>query len=46
MVLTDCFSGYGYMDADIATRNGNDFCLTPQATNGSTVTVQTGASSV
>ena len=46
MVLTDYFGGYGYMDADIAIRNGNDFCLTPQATNESTVTDQTSATSV
>ena len=26
MVLTDYFGGYGYQDADIQIRNGNDFC--------------------
>ena len=29
MVLTDYFGGYGYQDADILIRNGNDFCLPP-----------------
>lgn len=28
MVLTDYFGVYGYMNADRAIRNGNDFCLT------------------
>ena len=46
MVLTDYFGGYGYMDADIAIRNGTDFCLTPQATAESTLTDQTSATSV
>ena len=46
MVLTDYFGGYGYQDADIQIRNGNDFCLTPQATDFSNVTDQTSATSV
>ena len=46
MVLTDYFGGYGYQDADILIRNGNDFCLTPQATEFSKVTDQTSATSV
>ncbi len=46
MVLTDYFGGYGYQDADILIRNGNDFCLTPQATDFSKVTDQTSATSV
>lgn len=29
MVLTDYFGGGAYMDAEIAIRNGNDFCLAP-----------------
>ncbi len=29
MVLTDYFGGYGYMNADQAIRNGNDFMLCP-----------------
>ncbi len=46
MVLTDYFGGYGYQDADMLIRNGNDFCLTPQMTDQSTVTDQTSATSV
>ena len=46
MVLTDYFGGYGYQDADILIRNGNDFCLTPQKTDQSAVTDQTSATSV
>ena len=46
MVLTDYFGGYGYQDADILIRNGNDFCLTPQATDFSKVTDTTSATSV
>ena len=46
MVLTDYFGGYGYQDADILIRNGNDFCLTPQATDFSKVTDTTNATSV
>ena len=46
MVLTDYFGGYGYQDADILIRNGNDFCLTPQATDDSKVTDTTSATSV
>ena len=46
MVLTDYFGGYGYQDADILIRNGNDFCLTPQATDFSKVTDLTSATSV
>lgn len=46
MVLTDYFGGYGYQDADIQIRNGNDFCLTPQATEYSILTDQTSATSV
>ena len=46
MVLTDYFGGYGYQDADILIRNGNDFCLTPQMTDFSAVTDQTSATSV
>ena len=43
---TDYFGGYGYQDADILIRNGNDFCLTPQATDFSKVTDTTSATSV
>ena len=46
MVLTDYFGGYGYQDADILIRNGNDFCLTPQATDFSKVSDTTSATSV
>lgn len=46
MVLTDYFGGYGYQDADILIRNGNDFCLTPQATEFSKVSDLTSATSV
>ena len=46
MVLTDYFGGYGYQDADILIRNGNDFCLTPQATDFSKVTDTSSATSV
>jgi beta-glucosidase len=46
MVLTDYFGGYGYQDADILIRNGNDFCLTPQMTDQSRVTDTTSATSV
>ena len=46
MVLTDYFGGYGYQDADMLIRNGNDFCLTPQMTDQSAVTDQTSATSV
>ncbi len=46
MVLTDYFGGYGYQDADILIRNGNDFCLTPQMTDQSEVTDKTSATSV
>ena len=46
MVLTDYFGGYGYQDADMLIRNGNDFCLTPQMIDFSTVTDQTSATSV
>ena len=46
MVLTDYFGGYGYQDADILIRNGNDFCLTPQATDFSKVTDTASATSV
>ena len=46
MVLTDYFGGYGYQDADILIRNGNDFCLTPQMTDFSEVTDKTSATSV
>ncbi len=46
MVLTDYFGGYGYQDADILIRNGNDFCLTPQMTDFSRVTDTTSATSV
>ncbi len=46
MVLTDYFGGYGYQDADILIRNGNDFCLTPQMTEFSEVTDKTSATSV
>lgn len=46
MVLTDYFGGYGYQDADILIRNGNDFCLTPQMTDFSKVTDTTSATSV
>ena len=46
MVLTDYFGGYGYQDADILIRNGNDFCLTPQATDDSKVTDTSSATSV
>ena len=45
MVLTDYFGGYGYQDADILIRNGNDFCLTPQMTEFSEVTDKTSATS-
>ncbi len=46
MVLTDYFGGYGYQDADIQIRNGNDFCLTPQMTPFSEVTDKTSATSL
>ena len=46
MVLTDYFGGYGYQDADILIRNGNDFCLTPQATDFSKVSDTSSATSV
>ncbi|MBQ4427341.1 MAG: glycoside hydrolase family 3 C-terminal domain-containing protein [Oscillospiraceae bacterium] len=46
MVLTDYFGGYGYQDADILVRNGNDFCLTPQMTEYSEMTDKTSATSV
>ena len=46
MVLTDYFGGYGYQDADILIRNGNDFCLTPQMIEYSEVTDKTSATSV
>ena len=46
MVLTDYFGGYGYQDADILIRSGNDFCLTPQATDFSKVTDTSSATSV
>ena len=46
MVLTDYFGGYGYQDADILIRNGNDFCLTPQMTDQSELTDKTSATSI
>ena len=46
MVLTDYFGGYGYQDADIQVRNGNDFCLTPQMTEYSEMTDKTSATSL
>ena len=46
MVLTDYFGGYGYQDADRQIRNGNDFCLTPQATDYSKVDDTTSATSL
>ncbi|MBR2810499.1 MAG: glycoside hydrolase family 3 protein [Solobacterium sp.] len=46
MVLTDYFGGYGYQDADILVRNGNDFCLTPQMTDFSKMTDTTSATSL
>ena len=45
MVLTDYFGGYGYQDADMLIRNGNDFCLTPQMIEFSEVTDKTSATS-
>ena len=46
MVLTDYFGGYGYQDADRQIRNGNDFCLTPQATEFSKLDDTSSATSV
>lgn len=46
MVLTDYFGGYGYQDADIQIRNGNDFCLTPQMTEFSELTDKTSGTSL
>ena len=46
MVLTDYFAGCGYMDADIAIRNGGDFCLAGMAGGHDVLTDQTSATSI
>ena len=46
MVLTDYFGGYGYQDADIQIRNGNDFCLNPMGSETSVLTDQSSATSI
>lgn len=46
MVLTDYFGVYGYMDADQAIRNGNDFCLVNYDTATNHVSDTTSATSV
>ncbi len=46
MVLTDYFSGGTYMDADIAIRNGNDFCLSPNGGGVSELDDRTSATSI
>ena len=46
MVLTDYFGGYGYMDADIEIRNGNDFCLAGMAGGDDVLTDKTSATSI
>lgn len=46
MVLTDYFGGYGYQDADIQIRNGNDFCLNPMGSEPSILDDQSSATSI
>lgn len=46
MVLTDYFGVYGYMDADQAIRNGNDFCLVPYNAGNNYVSDTESATSV
>lgn len=46
MVLTDYFGVYGYMNADQAIRNGNDFCLVNYETGTNRLTDKTSATSV
>lgn len=45
-VSTDYFGGYGYMEADIAIRNGNDTMLSTTGENGATLEDTTSATSV
>ncbi len=46
MVLTDYFGVYGYMNADQAIRNGNDFCLVNYETGTNRLADKTSATSV
>lgn len=45
-VCTDYFSGSGYMDADVAIRNGNDIMLSTTGENGASLTDTTSATAV
>ena len=46
MVLTDYFGVYGYMNADQAIRNGNDFCLVNYETGANRLVDKESATSV
>lgn len=46
MVLTDYFGGFGYMDADIAIRNGNDIALIAYDVGGNMITDTSSATSI
>ena len=40
------YCSYGYQDADIQIRNGNDFCLNPMGSETSVLTDQSSATSI